>query len=47
MGVVSITAIIAMVFLRDQIVQLFSTIGNSLNPGGGLCQSPNQQGQCP
>ena len=45
-GIVSITVIIEMVFLRDQITNLFSTIGNSVNAGGGLCQRPNQQGQC-
>jgi Flp pilus assembly pilin Flp len=48
LGLVSITVIVTMVFMKDQLSTLFSTIGNTVGPhGAGSCQTPNQQGQCP
>jgi Flp pilus assembly pilin Flp len=48
LGLVSITVIVTMVFMRDQLASLFSTIGNTVGPHGpGSCQTPNQLGQCP
>ncbi|MDQ2951499.1 MAG: Flp family type IVb pilin [Chloroflexota bacterium] len=49
MGIVSITVIIAMVFMRGQLDNLFHSIGNAIGPSGasGACQAAQQQGQCP
>ena len=48
LGLVSITVIVTMVFMRDQLSALFSAIGNTVGPHGfGMCQTPNQFGQCP
>lgn len=43
-AVVAVGVIIAMIFLREQMSNIFSSIGNNVqNP----CLSVNQQGQCP
>jgi Flp pilus assembly pilin Flp len=48
LGIVAVAVIVAMVFLRDQLSGLYSTIGNTVSPhGGGPCLGPQQQGQCP
>ena len=48
MGLIAVAVIVAMIFLRDQLSSLFSSIGNAVSPHGiGMCQTPNQQGQCP
>jgi Flp pilus assembly pilin Flp len=49
LAVVSVTVIVAMVFFRDQLGNLFSNIGNTLGAPGGPdpCLGQQQQGQCP
>jgi Flp pilus assembly pilin Flp len=45
MGVIAIGAIIAMIFLREQLSNIFHSIGNGVQ--NTTCTGPNQQGQCP
>jgi pilus assembly protein Flp/PilA len=47
MGLVAVAVIVTMVFMREQLSSLFSSIGNTVAPHGGACVGPNQQGQCP
>jgi Flp pilus assembly pilin Flp len=44
LGVVAISVIVAMVFLRTQLINVFSMIGNHTDPA---CVGQQQQGQCP
>ena len=51
LGIVSIAVLVAMFFMRDQLVAIFSnignTVGNAITSPSGPCQGQQQQGQCP
>jgi Flp pilus assembly pilin Flp len=47
LGIVSVAVLIGMFFMRDQLVNIFSSIGNNVGNVIGQCQGPQQQGQCP
>jgi Flp pilus assembly pilin Flp len=44
-AIIAVGAIIAMIFLREQLVNVFSHVGNNVK--NGACMGPNQLGQCP
>ena len=44
-AVIAVGAIIAMIFLRGQLMNVFSSIGNNVK--NGACMGPDQLGQCP
>ena len=44
-GIIAIAALVAMFFLRDQLVAIFSNIGNNVH--NSPCNGPNQTGNCP
>jgi Flp pilus assembly pilin Flp len=47
LGIIAVAVIISMVFFREQLVALFSNIGNNLAPSAiDPCQGQQQQGQC-
>ncbi len=45
LGLIAIAVIIAMVFMRDQLSNIFSMIGNTVH--NSPCQGQNQVGNCP
>lgn len=45
LGLIAVAAILAMVFMREQLVSLFSSIGNTTH--NAPCQGQQQLGQCP
>ncbi len=45
LGIIAVAVIVSMVFMRDQIGNLFSMIGNTVHDSP--CQGQNQIGQCP
>jgi pilus assembly protein Flp/PilA len=48
LGIVSIAVLVAMFFMRDQLLAIFSNIGNTVgNAIVNDCQGQQQQGQCP
>jgi Flp pilus assembly pilin Flp len=51
LGIIAVAVIISMVFMREQLLALFTNIGNTVghypDSGGGACQGQQQQGQCP
>lgn len=44
-AIIAVGAIIAMIFLRGQLMNIFSSIGNNVH--NGACMGPNQLGTCP
>jgi Flp pilus assembly pilin Flp len=48
LGVIAISVIVAMVFMREQLLNIYSTIGNTVgNHADPSCLGQQQQGQCP
>ena len=45
LGIISVAVLIAMFFMRDQLVNIFSSIGNNVH--NSPCNGPNQVGTCP
>ncbi len=45
LGIIAVAVIVAMVFMRDQLSNIFSMIGNTVH--NSPCQGPNQVGTCP
>jgi len=45
LGLIAVAVLIAMFFMRDQIVNVFSSIGNTVH--NSPCNGPNQVGTCP
>ena len=45
LGLIAVAVIISMAFMRDQLVNIFSSIGNTVH--NSPCQGQNQVGNCP
>lgn len=45
LGIIAVAVIISMFFMRDQLVNIFSSIGNNVH--NSPCNGPNQVGNCP
>ena len=45
LGIIAVAVIISMFFMRDQLVNIFSSIGNTVH--NSPCNGPNQVGNCP
>jgi pilus assembly protein Flp/PilA len=45
LGLIAVAVIISMAFMRDQLVSIFSSIGNTVH--NSPCQGQNQVGNCP
>jgi pilus assembly protein Flp/PilA len=45
LGIIAVAVIVSMVFFREQLMNIFSSIGNTVHDSP--CQGQQQQGQCP
>jgi pilus assembly protein Flp/PilA len=45
LGLIAVAVIISMAFMRDQLVNIFNSIGNTVH--NSPCDGPNQVGNCP